>query len=218
MSTDRPSPNNARRDFLAQIAGGAASLLALSPLAGFAQSVASDRITGDGDAWMKSMKGKHKQIFHALRAEVMPMLMAKNFLDSYVESYGAKPGQVNVVVGFHGGALSFGFNDAAWAKYSLGKASDVNDPTTNAPATRNIFATGGDLAIDTLQKRGVVFLMCNTALRLRTMAIAKSLNVPYDPLYAELSASRLPGIILVPSLVVTINRAQERGFTYVRAS
>ncbi len=218
MPTDRPFRKNARRDFLAQVAGAAASLVALSPIASFAQSVTSDRVTGDGDAWMKSMKGKHKQIFHAIRAEVQPMLMAKNFLDSYEESYGAKPSHVNAAIGFHGGALSFGLSDAMWDKYSLGKVSEVNDPMTKAPSNRNIFATGGDLAIDTLQKRGVVFLMCNTALRLRTKAIATSLNVPYDALYAELSAARLPGIILVPSLVVTINRAQERGFTYVRAS
>lgn len=146
------------------------------------------------------------------------MLMTKNFLDAYAESYGAKPGHVNAAIGFHAGALAFGFNDAVWEKYAIGKSSEVTDPATKAPATRNIFATGSDLAIDTLQKRGVVFLMCNTALRLRTRAMASALNVPYDTLYAELSAGRLPGVILVPSLVVTLNRAQERGFTYVRAS
>lgn len=213
--------HNERRRFLATLAASAASaasLVALSPLAGYAQAVAKDRVSGDADAWMKKMTGKHKQIFHALRAEIQPMLMAKNFLDAYEQEYGAKPAHVNAVIGFHGGALSFGFNDAIWDKYAMGKASEVNDPITKAPATKNVFATGGDLAIDTLQKRGVVFLMCNTALRLRSKAMATSLNVPYDSLYAELSAGRLPGIVLVPSLVVTINRAQQRGFTYVRSS
>jgi len=210
--------NNPRRHFLSQVSAAAASLIALSPIAGFAQSIAGDKVAGDADAWMKSMKGKHKQIFHAVRAEIQPMLMARNFLDSYEESYGVKPGHVNVAIGFHAGALSFGLNDAMWDKYALGKASEVTDPVTKAPATRNVFATGSELGIDALQKRGVVFLMCNTSLRLRTKAMATSLNVPYDTLYSELSAARLAGVILVPSLVVTLNRAQERGFTYIRAS
>lgn len=209
---------NSRRRFLSQAAAAAASLVALSPVAGLAQAVSKDKTVGDADAWMKGMKGKHKQIFHAIRAEVQPMLMAKNFLDAYEESYAAKPGQINVAIGFHGGALSFGFSDAIWNKYAIGKSSDVTDPATKEPALRNVFATGSDLSIDTLQKRGVVFLMCNTALRLRTKAMAASLNVPYDTLYAELSGGRLPGVVLIPSLVVTLNRAQEQGFTYVRAS
>lgn len=218
MQSENPPGRTPRRQFLAQVTAAAASALTLSPFSGFAQSIASDKVPGDADAWMKPMKGKHKQIFHAVRAEIQPMLMAKNFLDSYEESYGAKPGHVNVAIGFHGGALAFGFNDALWNKYAMGKASDVTDPSTKEPALRNIFATGGDLAIDTLQKRGVVFLMCNTALRLRTKSMAASLNVPYDTLYTELSAGRLPGVILVPSLVVALNRAQENGFTYIRAS
>jgi hypothetical protein len=37
-------------------------------------------------------------------------------------------------------------------------------------------------------------------------------------MYSELSGGRLPGVILVPAMVVAINRAQERGFTYIRAS
>lgn len=207
-----------RRLFLTQVAAAAASIAALSPVAGFAQAVSSDRVSGDGDAWMKNMRGKHKQIFHAVNAEIQPMLMARNFLDAYEQEYKLKPGSVSVAIGFHGSALAFGFTDSIWAKYSLGKGADLKDSATGEHATRNIFATGSDLGIDALQKRGVVFLMCNTALRLRSKAMAASLKVPYDGLYAELAAGRLPGVIIVPSLVVTLSRAQERGFTYIRAS
>lgn len=31
----------------------------------------------------------------------------------------------------------------------------------------------------------------------------------------ELEANMLPGIIIVPAMVVAINRAQDRGFTYM---
>jgi hypothetical protein len=58
--------------------------------------------------------------------------------------------------------------------------------------------------------------MCNTALRLRSRSIATERGEPYDTVYKDLAASRLPGITLVPALVVALNRAQEKGFTYVR--
>jgi len=36
--------------------------------------------------------------------------------------------------------------------------------------------------------------------------------------YNDLKTWVLPGSIVVPGLVVAMNRAQEKGFTYVRAS
>ncbi len=165
---------------------------------------------------MRTVKGKHRQLFHTLTAADNAMLMANNYLDAYTQEFGAKPGEVGAVIGVHGGALALGFNDAAWAKYSMGRGSSVTDPTTKEPAVRNIYATGGTLSIDATQKRGVVFLMCNTAMRLRSRAIAAERGETYEAVYEDLKASRLPGMILVPALAVAINRAQEAGFTYLR--
>lgn len=217
MPRNSDRAENPRRRFLAELAVGAASLTAVNPLVRRAEALTSDKAS-DADAWMKPLKGRHRQIFHGMAAETNAMLMAKNFLDAYQESFGAKNGEVNAVIGLHGAALSTGFNDAIWAKYALGKSGNVVDPKTKEPATRNIFATEGDLAISELQKRGVVILLCNTALRLRTKSMAATLGVSYDTLYTEFSSSRLPGTILVPALVVALNRAQEKGFTYVRSS
>jgi intracellular sulfur oxidation DsrE/DsrF family protein len=144
------------------------------------------------------------------------MLMANNFLDAYSEAFEAKPGEVNAVIGVHGGALLLGFNDAAWAKYALGKGSSVIDPVTKEAAVKNIFAAGGRLSVAESQKRGVVFLVCNTALRLRSRALAAERGETYEAVYEDLKASLLPGMVLVPALVVALNRAQEAGFSYLR--
>ena len=208
MPTSHP-----RRHFLGRAAAALAALTTGLPgLAG-----AAELEDEKDDDWMKRLKGKHRQVFHATAATEMAMLMAGNFLDAYRESFGAKDGEANAVIGIHGGALSIGFNDAAWAKYSLGKTSSVTDPATKEAAVRNIFANATPLGIATLQSRGVVFIMCNTALRLRSRAIAAERGETYEAVYADLSSSRLPGVILVPALVVALNRAQEAGFTYVRA-
>jgi len=207
-----------RRHFIARITAAAAALFAGIPSIANAADEDAFRDGDDSqhDAWMKGLKGKHRQIFHDLAARDQAMLMASNYLDAYTEEFGAKPGEANAVIGIHGPALSMGFTDAAWAKYSFGKANNVVDPATKEPAVKNLFATGGNLSIDTLQKRGVLFLMCNTALRLRSRALAAERGETYDAVYQDLKASRLPGTILVPALVVAINRAQEKGFTYVR--
>jgi hypothetical protein len=58
--------------------------------------------------------------------------------------------------------------------------------------------------------------MCNTALRLRSRALAAERGETYEAVYEDLKASLLPGMVLVPALVVALNRAQEAGFSYLR--
>ena len=211
--TDSTHP---RRRFVGR---AAAALAALAGFPGIAKAeTLSIRSADDSahDAWMRQLKGKHRQFFHALDLNDRAMLMATNYLDAYEHDFAAKPGEAKAVIGVHGAALAIGFTNTAWAKYGFGKSGNVTDPTTKEPAVRNIFATGGDLAVDTVQKRGVVILMCNTALRLRSRAMAKERGETYEVVYKDLAESRLPGTILVPALVVAINRAQEKGIGYLR--
>lgn len=206
-----------RRRFLGRAAAVLASFGVGLPSVARADSFLDESAPGsDHDAWMKPLKGKHRQVFHATAAADVAMLMANNYLDAYSAEFGAKPGEVNAVIGIHGGALSMGFNDAAWGKYSMGKSSSVTDPATKEPSLRNIFASGGRLGIAESQKRGIVFIVCNTALRLRSRAITEERGGTPESVYADLKASLLPGMILVPAMVVAINRSQEAGFTYLR--
>lgn len=205
-----------RRRFVGR---AAAAIAALTGIPGIARADTRSTALADDsqhDAWMRQLKGKHRQFFHAVDLNDRAMLMASNYLDAYQYDFAAKPAEVNAVIGVHGPALNIGFTDSAWAKYGFGKSANVTDPTTKEPAIRNLFATGGDLAVDTLQKRGVRFLMCNTALRRVSRAIAKERGETYEVVYKDLEASRLPGTILVPAMVVAINRAQEKGIGYIR--
>jgi intracellular sulfur oxidation DsrE/DsrF family protein len=205
-----------RRRFLGR---AAAAIAAMTGISGIARAESLPDVLADDsphDAWMKPLKGKHRQLFHAIDLNDRGMLMASNYLTAYENEFGAKPGEVNAIIGVHGGALNIGFNDAVWAKYGLGKSNNITDPTTKEVAVRNIYARGGELAVETLQKRGVLFLMCNTALRLRSRAMAAERGETYEVVYNDLLSSRLPGVLLVPAMVVAINRAQEKGITYLR--
>ena len=206
-----------RRRFLGSVGAALASIgLGIPSVARGEELLSGTSSASTHDDWMKPLKGKHRQIFHATVAADNAMLMANNFLDAYADAFEAKPGEVNAVIGVHSTALLLGFNDAAWAKYSLGKVTSVIDPATKEPAVRNIFTRGGRLGIEESQKRGVVFLVCNTGLRLRSRLLATERGEAYETVYEDMKAALLPGMILVPAMVVTINRAQEAGFTYAR--
>lgn len=211
------SKSSARRRFLAQL-GGIAALAGISTPAA-AQQAATRMANPDHDAWMQRARGEHRQLFHSTSpGDGAAMLMAMNFLDVYAADYGAAPGHVSAVIGVHGSALPIGLNDAAWDKYELGKRINVTDPNTKEPARRNVFAVGGPISIDTAIARGVVLLVCNVALTLTARSLAAARSLPEADVYNELRQSILPGAVLVPGLVVAIGRAQEHGFTYVRAS
>jgi hypothetical protein len=205
-----------RRRFVGR---AAAAIAALTGIPGIARAdTLSTTLADDSqhDAWIRQLKGKHRQLFDAVDLNDRAMIMASSYLDIYHNDFGAKPGEVNAVIGLHGSALNIGFTDAAWTKYAFGKSANLIDPSTKEPAVRNLFATGGDLSVETLQRRGVVFLMCNNTLRRRSQAVATERGETFEAVYKDLEASRLPGTILVPAMAVAINRAQEKGITYLR--
>lgn len=206
-----------RRRFLARTAAALAAITAGFPGSASALGLPDAMDSSEHDAWMKALKGKHRQLFHGTELNERPMLMASNFIDTYRDAFAAKPEEVNAVIGVHGAALALGFNDAAWAKYGFGKASNITDPSTKEPAMKNVFSMGLPLSVDTLQKRGVVVIMCNNALKMVSQALSKARSESFETVYEDLKASRLPGTIIVPAMVVAINRAQEAGFTYLRA-
>lgn len=213
---DSLSHPSARRRFLAQLSGAAA---AFAGLAVPERARASTVLDPNHDAWMQRARGRHRQFFHsAAHGDGAAMLMATNYLDVYGAAYGSPASHVSAVIGVHGSALPIGLNDAAWDKYELGKVINVNDPDTKIAAKRNVFAVGGPISIDTAMRRGIVLLVCNIALTRLSNSLASSQSLPQADIYNDLRASVIPGAFVVPGLVVAINRAQEKGFTYVRSS
>lgn len=198
-----------RRGFLEKIMGLAAGLAVAPSLAG-----ASTRQSPD-ESWLQGLTGKHKQIsdVSTIRGGT-PLARTANYLDAYAEAYGTKDSDTHAIFGVHSAALALAFNDAMWAKYELGKRVGENDPRTQAPATRNIFASGTPTSIARLQERGVRFIACMRAIRRLSGELATATN-PADQVRAELVANLLPGVTPVPALIVAMNRAQEAGLTYV---
>jgi intracellular sulfur oxidation DsrE/DsrF family protein len=216
----------ARRGFLGELAAAAVGLAAI-PFAGArAATTTTAPVGGWDEKWLDALTAKHKQFFDAPDTKGgAGLVQARNFLNAFRDAYATTDRDVNVVVGFHGSAAPLAFKDAAWEKFRLAQYAEIIDPATKNPSLRNFYhaprpsdPVPADAAIAALQQRGVVVLLCNNSLKRITRTLHGDGYGDDDALRAELLTTHLiPGVVLVPSMVVAANRTQARGFSYVYA-
>ena len=111
------------------------------------------------------------------------------------------------------------------AKASDAKPADAKPawpPAGRVAATRNVFHTGraGDpvndqTSIVALQKLGVTFLLCDNALKQFSGYVARKSGSTPEQAHEELRSNLVPGTVLVPTMLIAINRAQEKGCSYL---
>jgi intracellular sulfur oxidation DsrE/DsrF family protein len=216
-----------RRSFLSRLAGAAAAV----GVGGALPRALSAEPTQAQDAWLDKQTGTHRCLFDfPQHGDGMPQLHMFNYINTYNSAYGTKAGDVNAIGTFYsvgpGSSIPLAFNDSMWQKYKLGAYVKVDDPKTKAPAVRNMFNApqagdpvlfGGAVlaaSIPSLQKMGSTFLICNNALNLFTSQIAKQEGATADAVGAELRANLLPGVVIVPAMVIAIEKAQSKGIAY----
>jgi hypothetical protein len=210
-----------RRSFIstvASLAGLAATSASASQLpAGQAAAAAN----GFDLAWLDQMTGKHKQLYDlgglSLAADPRPLRFARNFLDTFRDVYRLEYPDINTAVGISGPAFPMNASDRLWAKYKLGERSKIIDPLTKEPAVRNIFYDDpSEISVKAIQARGTVFWQCNVALGLVAQQLATAFQLPVAEVRGDLIAGLNPGVRLMPSHVMALGLAQERGFTYMK--
>ena len=180
------------------------------------------------DAWLDQLKGKHRQLFDAPDPDGGTVLRhVRNYLDTWREAYGVTDRDVSVVVTLYARTTPLGLQDGMWAKYHFGAALSITDSTTSGPLVRNWFAhpQHGDpvadgtpeSSIEALQRRGVVFALCNNALKRWSARLENGGMGTAVDIHADLTAHALPGVVIVPDVLVAMTKAHERGFGYVRS-
>jgi hypothetical protein len=126
-----------------------------------------------------------------------------------------------------------------WAKYGLGAYTGLKD-ASGKPHTRNVLykPTTNDanllmeavqsppipalapavpaLGIESLQKMGTTFLLCANAFGGWCAELEARGKGKVADIEAELKANMLPGVIMVPAMVIAIEAAQRAGITYNR--
>ena len=228
-----------RRSFLRRMFGAAAA--AGVPMSGMRTVAAQE---SGPDDWIKDVKGTRRCLFDfPQHKNGMPLLHILNYLNTYTAVYKVGAGQVGAVGTFYGignqASISLAFNDATWAKYGLGEYTALKD-MAGKPYTRNVFyrPTKDDLhllmqaissptipalaeampgiGIENLQKMGTSFLLCANALDGWCLELEARGKGKAPDIGKDLRANLLPGVTIVPAMVIAIEKAQGAGIAYNR--
>jgi intracellular sulfur oxidation DsrE/DsrF family protein len=191
------------------------------------RSSAQPRTGPPDETWLERLRGQHRMVFDVeAHTNGHSLGQAQSVLDAYQQDYGVPQRDVNLVMGVRGTGIPIVLADAVWAKYRLGEHYAIPDPATKSPATRNLFTstnarTDGPVTaaqtVEALQRRGVLFLVCNNTVQGATKKLsAAGLGAP-EAIRSDILGGLLPGVVLVPAMVIALTRMQERGFSYVYA-
>lgn len=230
---------------MAALAGGALFGRALGAQQGATmasrRSVAP--VSADWDmSWVDRVAGAHRQVFDSPEiADGSVLHQARTWLADFAEVYGAKPAEMSGVVVIRHAAIPMVLNDALWGELDLGRTlaradgdsppmtpTVLKDPATGAPARRNPFLASNlkdgakhaliwpDGGFDSLMERGVVVLACNLALRRAVGLVARHDGVDATVARAKVMANLIPGVIVMPSGIFAVTRAQEAGCNFLQ--
>ena len=227
-----------RRGFFGRLAGAASAfgVSLTAPLAASAQAPPAE-------TWLSGVKGTHRCFFDISKhMNGVGLLHVLNYLNTYATAYKAPAGQVAAVSSFYGigpaSSMPLAFNDAMWAKYGLSEYSGLKD-ATGKPYARNPFhrptatelhllmqgmqtptipmfagAMPG-LGIESLQKMGTTFLLCANALGGWCLELEARGKGKASDIEEDLRAHLLPGVTIVPAMVIAMNQAQQAGASYM---
>jgi len=210
-----------RRGFLGTLAATvAAGLTTMTPLRLEAKprAHASTGMDASFEAWLNKITGKHKMLFDAPEVnEGMPVVWPRVWLNGNNENYGTKDAENSAVIVLRHAAIPIAMKDELWAKYKLGEAFHIKDG--DAPATKNGFAKQMPLplpgtGLEALLASGAQVGCCNVALTVYSAMVAQKMSMDAAAVKAEWVAGLLPGVQVVPSGVLAVARAQEKGCAY----
>ena len=187
-------------------------------------------------------KARVKQLFDITQVEDGASLAkVKNSANGLHYGFGVPVDQIKVICGLHGQANLLNYDDYVWEKYRIGAWLKINDPRTRQPAVRNPYyfskftdeaahvtaATDPsaetsplqDASMQGLNRRGVRFLSCHTALEESVRQLIKHYNLSEDPetIVRDMLSHTVPDVLVVASVVSAIALLQcEGGYSYVK--
>jgi intracellular sulfur oxidation DsrE/DsrF family protein len=221
MSKEAPSSSE-RRSFLTHLNTGAASIAALA-LGGVALAQTKSAPTSrfeparhEKDDWMDAVPGKHRLVIDTTSESGFRdgLLFASNFLLANRNDYGLQNQDLAVIVVARHVSTGYAFNNDMWAKYgaTLGEAPPQGAPAKEPPKTNPSAAS-----LNSLATQGVQFAVCSMATTRLAGMIARADGGNANAVFSELTANLVSNAHMVPAGIVAVNRAQERGYSFVSA-
>lgn len=154
----------------------------------------------------------------------------KNALNGLQFGFGYAQDRISIIFAPHGPSSAFTYSDYVWSKYKIGEFFKLKDDKGDPIASNTLLSAAKlpgnskdpddpaslyqDASIETLQKRGVIFLTCHTAVEEQSRALVKTGNAPSGMAPGEVASDILthliPGTHVVPSMMGTIMVLQQR--------
>ena len=223
-----------RRDFLgwlgaSTVLAAAGSPLRATPRPGAPAPSHPLPVSGEWDmSWVDRLQGKYKAVFDSPAvSEGDALFRAVMWRSQHKEVYGTDPADLSAVIVIRHAAIPLAMNDAYWEKYRIGKEEKLKDPKTKKWTTVNpIRATPPDTppkwvdySLERFMAQGGTVLACNLAFGEVVYRVRKEEKLKTrDEAVARAKEMLIPGIVLQPSGVFAVLRAQEAGCNYIMAS
>ncbi len=221
-----------RRDFIDRLALGGLSLTALSAIPASLGALpvgAPASVQGGWDtSWSGKLTGRVKAVFDVPEVESgFGVWRASIWAMQYEAVLGIPARETSTALVLRHNAIILAMQQAFWDRYGIGKAHAVTHPLTGASVDRNpalLDATDGidepyaNFALVPFQARGGIVLACDLALQDLVALIERTDKVSNAEATRMARGWLVPGVILQPSGVFSVLRAQEVGALYIRAS
>ena len=174
--------------------------------------------------WLERVKAPHRQLFDAPEPEGgVPLVHVMNYYETLNKAFNVKDADISPVLTFYGGTTFYGLNDQMWAKYKIGEFLGLKDAkgefVTANPwrATPTILGMSlPQASIESLSRRGATFILCNNALGLFSGMLAQKQALDPKLVHEDMKKNLIPGVELIPGMVVAIEQAHRAGLSYHR--
>lgn len=177
--------------------------------------------------WPTKLTGKHKAIFDVPEVDsAFGLWRASVWKGQYQEFMGVAAKDLSPVVVLRANGIALAMKQSFWDSYGIGKLRGAKHPLTEQPTDKNpallakpdVPDAVAGFALDKYIAAGGIALACNLALQEMAEVVKKKDKISDEAAYKKALAALNPGVILQPSGVFAVLRAQEAGCLYIRAS
>lgn len=222
-----------RRDFIGRLAASTAFLGATPmTLAALPMELAPTMPATAGTwdlSWTERLSGRYKVVVDSPEiSEGSAVFRSTAWGRHYADAMGTRPEETSTVLVLRHNAIPLVMQHAFWAEYKVGEKEKVNDIVTHKPAERNPVllnskehgspAAYDDYALDRFMARGGIVLGCSLAFGDMIDRVKTQDKVSDAAAKEKATRMMVPGVILQPSGVFAVIRAQQAGCWYMMGS
>jgi hypothetical protein len=224
-----------RRDFLGVLGGSSLAALAgpsLMARPAFAKNAPRAPHPAPVDdkfdvTWADRVQGKFRAVFDSPQiSDGAAIFRASLWCDEYKSVYGTAHSDMSPVVVIRHEAIDLAMNDDYWKRFKIGKEKKVRTPEGKKWAEANpiLIAPAGTppqflrYTIPNFIADGGIVLACGLAFSEVVARYRREDKLEKDAARQRAIDQMIPGVILQPSGIFAVLRAQEAGCRYVLAS